>query len=165
MNGGSNGTITSTLYKDSKNIRSFEQGMEFQDFVVEQMNRWGFYIQLHSSRFYQFKRGESVQRCEIKLDNRCTETGRLSIEVQERTSIQSKWVPSGIYRDDNTVFYIQGNWARLFLFAKKTLIDYHQNTFGGEYEEGPATIRKFYLPISEAKDLAIIDIVAETVAA
>ena len=132
--------------------------MEFQDFVVEQMNGWGFYIQLHSSRLYQFDRGESVQRCEIKLDNWCTKTGRLSIEVQERTSMQSIWVDSGIYRNDNTVFYIQGNWTRFFLFSKKTLIDYHKTMKNGECEEVPPTIRKFYLPLPEAQDLAITDV-------
>lgn len=151
------GAITHALYKDSKNKRSFEQGMEFQDFVVEQMNKWGFYIQIHCSKKYQFDKGESVQRCEIKLDNRCTETGRLSIEVQERTSLNGAWVSSGIYREDNTVFYIQGNWCRFFVFAKKSLVDYHQRVRNGAYEQGPDTIRKFYLPLADAERLSIID--------
>ena len=89
-----NPAVNAVMYPNSKNANSFADGMEFQDFVVEQFNAWGLYIQLHSSKRYQFERGESVQRVEIKLDNRCTETGRLSIEVGERTSINGPWVSS-----------------------------------------------------------------------
>lgn len=145
--------VNAALYPDSKNGNSFADGLEFQDFVVEQFNKWGFYIQLHSSKLYQLTRGESVQRVEIKLDRRCTETGRLSIEVGERTALDRPWVSSGIYRDDNTAFYIQGNRERLYLFDRKVLIRIHQQMYGGRYEEAPRerpTIRKFYLPFDIA---------------
>src|SRR5688500_6780664 len=87
-------------YPNSKNGQSFEDGMEFQDLVVEQFKRRGFYMQLHASRQYQYQRGESVQMVEIKLGNRLLETGRLSIEDGERTAIDKPWVHCGIYRKD-----------------------------------------------------------------
>lgn len=153
-----NPEINAVMYPHSKNRNSFADGMEFQDFVVEQFNAWGLYIQLYSSKRYQFERGESVQRVEIKLDNRCVETGRLSIEVGERTSINKTWVQSGIYRSDNTCMYIQGNREILYLFDRKVLVRYHQQRENGLYQESPRdnpTVRKFYLPFALA-DLACI---------
>ena len=157
-NGQQIGAITLTAYPHSKNGQSFEQGMEFQDWVVEQLNKRGFYIQLHSSKRYQFDRGESVQMAEIKLDNRFLETGRLSIEIGERTAVGKLWVASGIYRSDNTVFYIQGNWSRIYLFDKRVLQRYHANELGGHYEESPRenpTVRKFYMQLQMADELCI----------
>jgi len=157
-NGQQLGAITKDAYPHSKNGRSFEQGMEFQDWVVEQFNKRGFYVQLYASKQYQFDRGESVQMVEIKLDNRFLETGRLSIEVGERTAVGKPWVQSGIYRRDNTIFYAQGNWSRIYLFDRKVLQRYHEHECGGRYEESPReapTVRKFYMPLSAANELSI----------
>ena len=158
LNGRQVGIITKEAYPHSKNGRSFEQGMEFQDWAVEQFNKRGIYIQLYASKRYQFDRGESVQAIEIKLDNRCLETGRLSIEVGERTAVGRPWVLSGIYRRDNTIFYAQGNWSRIYLFDRKVLQRYHERECGGRYEESPReapTVRKFYIPLSTADELSI----------
>lgn len=156
-----NPAVNEVMYPDSKNGNSFGDGLEFQDYVVEQFNKWGFYIQLHSSKLYQFTRGESVQRVEIKLDNRCTETRRLSIEVGERTALNRSWVSSGIYRDDNTAFYIQGNRRCIYLFDRKVLIRVHKKMHHGRYEESPRerpTVRKFYLPFGVADEICIAKI-------
>jgi hypothetical protein len=157
-NGQSGGQITTALYPHSKNGRSFEQGMEFQDWVVEQFNKRAFYVQLHASKRYQFERGESVQMVEIKLDNRFIDTGRLSIEVGERTAIDRPWVASGIYRNDNTVFYAQGNFDRVYLFDKRVLQRYHRDQCNSQFEESPRespTVRKFYMPLIVADELCI----------
>jgi len=157
-----NPAVNAVMYPNSKNANSFADGMEFQDFVVEQFNAWGLYIQLHSSKRYQFERGESVQRVEIKLDNRCTETGRLSIEVGERTSINGPWVSSGIYRNDNTCMYIQGNREVIYLFDRKVLVRYHQQREQGRWLESPRenpTVRKFYMPFDIADQACITKIV------
>lgn len=156
--------LNQVLYPQSKNPISFQQGLEFQDFVVEQFAKQGFYIQLHSSKKYQFERGESVQRCEIKLDNRCTETGRLSIEIAERTRTELGWTPSGIYRGDNTIFYVQGNQSLLFLFDKKVLRRYHSFKLKQAFEESPRetpTVRKFYMPFADAADYCIFSMAIE----
>lgn len=144
-------------YTDSKNKRSFADGMEFQDFVVEHFNSWGFYIQLHASRLYQFQRGESVQRTEIKLDKGCTKYGHLSIEVGERKNLSSVWVESGIYRDD-AIFYIQGNEDVLYLFLRRDLVKWHQEQEEGRFDEPLPTIRRFFLEIPDADKLCIAKI-------
>lgn len=148
--------VTKANYPDSKNGNAFHDGMEFQDWIVHEFGKIGFYIQLHASKRYQFDRGESVQRVEIKLDNRCTDTGRISIEVGERTALDKQWVKSGIYRNDNSIFYVVGNYQRAYLFDKRVLLRYHMEKRGGQYEEGPATIRKFYIPFAEADELCIV---------
>lgn len=162
MRGAMNPTINAVMYPDSKNDNSFADGLEFQDFVVEQFNKWGFYIQLHASKRYQFERGESVQRAEIKLDRRCIETGRLSIEVGERTGTARPWVTSGIYREDSTAFYIQGCYEVLYMFDKRVLQRYHRIAMKSRYYESPRenpTVRKFYLPFGVADQNCIIKLV------
>lgn len=157
-NGQQLGAITKEAYPHSKNGRAFEQGMEFQDWVVEQFNKRGLYVQLYASKQYQFDRGESVQMVEIKLDNRFLETGRLSIEIGERTAVGKPWVRSGIYRGDNTIFYAQGNWSRIYLFDRKVLQRYHTDVLEQRYEESPRdapTVRKFYMQLMKADDLCI----------
>lgn len=143
-------------YYDSKNKRSFADGMEFQDFVVSEFNKWGFYIQLHASRLYQFNKGESVQRVEIKLDRECVKYDHLSIEVQERKNNMGSWVNSGIYRKDETIFYIQGNTEVLYMFLRRDLVKWHKEKEGGAYDEPLSTIRRFFLEFPDADDLCIV---------
>jgi len=157
-----NPAVNTVMYPNSKNRNSFANGLEYQDFVVEKFNLWGLYIQLYTSKRYQLDRGESVQRIEIKLDNRCTETGRLSIEVAERTALDRPWVWSGIYRSDNTCMYIQGNWEVIYLFDRRVLVQYHKQHELGQCQESPRenpTVRKFYLPLHIADQICIAVIV------
>lgn len=150
-----NPAVNALMYPDSHNGNSFADGIEFQDFVVEQFNAWGFYIQLYTSKRYQFNKGESVQRAEIKLDNRCTDFQRLSIEVQERTSKSGAWVQSGIYRNDNSVFYIQGNRSVLYLLDKRFLQRWFEHKLKRQYDEKHGTIRTFYMPFETADKYCI----------
>jgi hypothetical protein len=149
------GQFTAKHYPDSKNKDAHEEGMRFQDYVVEQLSRrYGFIIQLYASRHYQFNHGENVQRAEIKLDRRCLETRRLSIEVEERTALDKPWVPSGIYSSARPIFYIHGNFDKFFVFDRKWLQRYHQQKLGGSVDEKP-TVKTFYLPLAVAEEHSI----------
>lgn len=162
-NGNGNGhdrtVAVQTRYKDSKNKNSFADGLEFQDFIIESVARaCGFIIQQYASKYYQIKRGESIQRCEIKLDNLCTRTGRLSIEVSEKTNAdQDDYMPSGIFSPTQPLFYIQGNRERSYLFATKDLVTYSINA---EYHQ-ERTITAFYMPFDDADKLCIICLTPE----
>lgn len=139
------------IYPDAKTPTSFSDGMEFQDFVCDVLGNEGFVLQNYVSKKWQFDKGENRQGFEIKLDNRCTETGRLSIEIAEKSRVSnSAWMKSGIYRDDNSWLYVQGNYNVLFVFAKNWLLRYHQEKKPEEHESC-GTVRKFYLPISTAE--------------
>ena len=142
------------IYPDAKTPTSFSDGMEFQDFVVDILAEDGIVLQNYVSKKWQFEKGENRQGFEIKLDNRCTETGRLSIEIAEKSrSSNSEWVNSGIYRDDNSWLYVQGNYRVLFAFAKNWLVRFHQAKKPAEHESG-GTVRKFYLPLNIAETAA-----------
>lgn len=132
---------------------AYEVGMEYQDFVLHQMStRYGISIVTYSSRAYQIGHGESVGGAEVKLDDRCTDTKRLSIEVAEKTRCDPAlpWVPSGILRDDNSWMYIQGNRKIIFVFMKNWLVRYYRDK-APKIEEYNGTLRRFYLPFEAAR--------------
>jgi len=137
-------------YKDS-----FEIGNEFQDFVCIEMAKDGIILQNINSKKFQFETGENLQGFEIKYDSRCTgdnnteATGRLSIEIMEKSKSENyNYVNSGIYRGDNAWIYIQGNYMMFWVFSIKHLRLMHQV---GKYKEAEMpTIKKFYIPIEDA---------------
>jgi len=134
---------------------SFEVGNEFQDFVCIELAKQGIILQNINSKKFQFNVGENLQGFEIKYDARCTgdrgttATNQLSIETAEKTKAENaKFIPSGIYRNDNSWLYIQGNFKTFWIFSKKLLILLHRS---GRYKEHELpTIKKFYLPMEDA---------------
>jgi hypothetical protein len=144
------------VYPDAKSKTSFQDGLEFQDFVCTQLALYGIILQNLSSKKYQYEVGENLQGFEIKLDERCTDSGRLSIEVAEKTKDDPErdWTPSGICRNDNSWLYIQGNRQILFVFGKNWLLRYWQEKHPQIVENRP-TIRTFFLPFNTAKKGAV----------
>lgn len=137
-------------YKDS-----FEVGNKFQDFVCIELAKDNIILQNINSKKFQFETGENLQGFEIKYDGRCTgdnetiATNRLSIEIGEKTNKNNvDYIPSGIYRSDNTWLYIQGNYNAFWIFSLKLLKQLHQSNRYEEKEE--PTLRAFYLPIEDA---------------
>ena len=147
-------TKSPPIYPNSKDRHSFESGLDFQDFVATKLHdNLGITITNYSSMKWQFTTGENRQGIEIKLDRTCTNTNRLSIEIAEKSkAINPLFVPSGIYRNDNSWLYIQGTWRIIFVFAKSLLIGLHKSGKYGEHEE--PTIKAFFLPFDDAKKYA-----------
>ena len=135
-------------YPDSRNCKSADQGTEFQDLVVEKCSRhFNLHIQCYSSERYQRTKGESVDGTEIKRDNHCTRTGRLSIEIAEKTHERLLyWIPSGIDSATMSRVYIQGNTTRFWVFESDTLRNYWVIE-DPEIHENTPTIRSFYITI------------------
>ena len=150
------GLFTQERYPDSRNPRSVQDGLEFQDHCMGWLlSSMGILLQVNTSTRYQLEQGESRQQVEIKLDRRCTETGHLSIEIAERSAVKvAVWTPSGIYSKTMPVFYAQGNYTVLYLFNTKDLLDFHRGRLHGAYYE-LETIRKFHLPLRDAEQLCI----------
>lgn len=142
-------------YPDAKRPDMLGEGIEYQDFVCAELAKRHIVLQNLTSKKYQYEIGENLQGFEIKLDRRCTDTERLSIEIAEKSAAANRdYIPSGIYRNDNAWLYLQGNYEILFVFARNFLVNLHKS---GRYEvaEMP-TIRKFYLPFSDAKKYAAL---------
>jgi len=114
----------------------------------------GIILQNYSSKKYQYEKGENRQGWEIKFDSWCTKSGRLSIEVAEKTANDSPWVSSGVYSNDGSWIYVQGNLECFWIFLKSFLRNLYWCTNGkGEprYErKEETTIKTFYLPIEDA---------------
>lgn len=145
------------LYRDAPRQSVFQDGLEFQDFVCESLSKYGIILQNLASRKYQYTVGENLQGFEIKLDQRCTETNRLSIEVAERSRNDSSltWSDSGIMRKDNSWLYIQGNRKILFIFTKVGLVAWYRMRVRPEdVSEKYGTIKTFYLPMEIARERA-----------
>lgn len=139
-----------TIYPHATVKNSLERGLEFQDFVCIELAKRSIILQNISSKKYQFDVGENLQGFEIKLDQRCTETERLSIEVAEKSSRDVLvWTPSGILRQDNSIMYIQGNYDRFWVFMKNWLVRYHDQ-IKPPIEQFNGTIKRFFLPEEEA---------------
>lgn len=142
-----------TRYPLYQNNSSIARGEEFQDLVMMELRQKGIFIQTFTSRKYQFGMGENPQGVEIKLDARCLETGQLSIEIAEKSGpALLQYTASGIYRSDNTWLYVQGNDQTFFAFQRNILCLLHKTKKYREHEL--STIRKFYLPLSDAHKYA-----------
>jgi len=146
--------------KNSGHKNSFEIGSEFQDFVCMELAKQNIILQNINSKKFQYETGENLQGFEIKYDSRCTgdngtaPTNRLSIEIAEKTKAEnSRYVPSGIYRGDNTWIYIQGNYMAFWIFSVKHLRLLYET---GRYPaEKLPTIEKYYLDIKHADKYCI----------
>jgi hypothetical protein len=151
---------------ETQEDKDFQKGQEFQDFCMMQLRDFGIYIQFYGSRKNQYNIGESCNHIEVKLDEPCSKTHRLSIEIAERKRREgggfNEWVKSGIYRNDNSIWYLQGNYDYLALFEKRILVQYHKQQKRKYHCEkyfpiddpDLATGRAFYVNFSMAAQIA-----------
>jgi len=135
-------------YPNAKRPGLYNEGMEFEDFCRERCLEIGLVLNRYSSRKYQFEKGDG-KIDEIKLDNRFTDTRRLSIEIAEKSrEVNPYYVPSGIYAKSNFWLYIQGNYDLIFVFSRKTLQRLHKEGLYREHQK--PTIISYYLPVADA---------------
>ena len=99
-----------------------ETGLQFQDFVARELCQRGIVIVGHASLRHQLSHGENMLGAEIKRDGHFRETGNLYIEVAEKAHPDNDvFVPSGIFRDDNSWLLIIGDEETLYIFSTKYL--------------------------------------------
>lgn len=147
-------------YPDSRNINSIEDGLAFEQHVKNILsNIYGWNVTLCGNNIQdQYTYGDTYNGIEIKLDERCTDFARLSIEVKERTSVKYNWVDSGIFSSNNSKWYAQGNFKRFWIFGRKSLQAYYKKYIenGGKcIDYNPNTIKKFYIPFSTIREIHI----------
>jgi len=144
------------LYPDSKHGDALALGESYQDFVAAVLEKQlGITLHYYHTKSQQYGIGESEEGYEVKLDLPCTETGRLSIEVGEKTRADLPcFTPSGIMRQDNTIWYVQGNRVRIWVFRKAMLRYVFRRDTYPVISDRPPTIQKFYLPVGIAEVLA-----------
>jgi hypothetical protein len=101
----------------------FNKGIEYQNFVTSVLDvELGIVLENYSSAEDQLEIGENKQGIEIKFDDRYKDTGNLYIEVAEKSNkSNTNFMPSGIYRKDNSWVYLIGDYTTIFFFSKKLL--------------------------------------------
>lgn len=138
------------IYPDAQIANPLEKGLAFQDFVCIELAKHHIILQNISSKKYQYEVGENLQGFEIKLDNNCTKTNRLSIEIAEKTCREDPcWTHSGILRKDNSFMYFQGNYEAFWMFSKNWLIRWLKFK-EPKIKDYNGTLQSFYLPIEVA---------------
>ena len=110
------------LYNNGHYKEKLEEGLQFQDFATRELYQRGIVIVGYSSRHYQNKCGENMLGAEIKRDGNFRKTGNLYIETAEKSHPDNKnYVPSGIFRKDNSWLFVIGDEETLYIFATKYL--------------------------------------------
>lgn len=136
-------------------------GLQYQDFVVDQLYKCGLPIVSYSSKKYQCLVGENKPGFEIKFDRRFRDTGNFYIETAEKSNPnRSEFVKSGIYRDDNTWLYIIGDYEDIFIFSKKQLKTLHEHGNLHIKKRQIATSQGFTMPVEYAKKFLLIKHIA-----
>ncbi len=130
-----------------------ESGGQFQDFVAIQFAKIGIPITNFSSKKYQMAHGENLQGYEIKNDEMFRSTGNIYIETWERNEGMrdngAEYLKSGIFRNDNTKFYVIGDIGGVWLMQKKVL-----QAMSKKYhpiENRMKTSKGFLLPVNDAE--------------
>jgi hypothetical protein len=95
-------------------------GNEFQDFVTIMLNKQGISVMQLVSKKYQYEVGETVSRHEIKHDLLFRKTCNLLIETHELDK-NNEYYPSGILRNDNSIFYVIGDYHTIYLLNRHAL--------------------------------------------
>lgn len=145
--------MTTADYPDApQGADTRQEGEKFQEFIRQLLNPWGLTMFHFSDKWSQYNIGENPQGCEVKLDKRCTDTQRLSIEIREKTRASNQqWRESGILRADNSWLYVQGNYHIVFVFAKTWLqLYYEKKITSSDIKESHGTVQKFYIPLHVA---------------
>ncbi len=126
-----------------------QQGLEYQDFISDQLG-----LSFYSSKKYQNEIGENKFGLEIKFDNVLEKTNNLYIETEEKSnSDNNNFVPSGIYREDNSCLYLIGNYKSAYLFSKRSLKKY-LDKYKFKQTEIP-TSKGVLIPVYLAEELSI----------
>lgn len=144
---------TTQYYKDK-----LVEGQRYENFV---MSRWpevypNRKLTIRDSKYAQLE-GETEEGVEIKYDGRMEDTGRVYIEMQEKTHIDNEnYILSGIYRNDNSKLFLIGNMTQWFLFSKEKLVWLDRLDPPFLYRPKPTgTSIGFCIPIENAKHLCL----------
>lgn len=144
---------------DMKEYKSYEEnkmlGGDYEDFIRSVLKeRYNYTLHPYTTEEGQYKYGENKEGIEIKNDLIMERTRRIWIEVAEKTNKDNlEFVPSGIYRGDNSRRYLIGNYQEIYIFKIEVLRQAYQN---GDYYmlKANPTSKGFLLTIEQAERLA-----------
>lgn len=129
---------------------------EYQDFVCVELMKLGIALNnIQSTKFQE--QGENLFGMEIKYSNDIARKKVVYIETAEKSNPDNAdYVPSGIYRSDNTWLYAVGDYAQMFIFSVTLLriidraIDAGSFAACSRYENGHGTSLAYLMPLQVA---------------
>lgn len=141
-----------TEYKNGYYNDKLQIGLEFQDVVTKALYQRGIVVIGFASRKFQNAEGENLLGAEIKRDDKFRETGNLYIEVAEKSHPENiNFVPSGIYRKDNSWLFVIGDEKTIYIFSTKYL-----RLLEHKYKHvDKPTSKGFLMPLAEAEKYCI----------
>lgn len=133
-----------------------QKGIEYQDFICEQLHLKGIVLQNMQSRKYQYKR-ENLLGLEIKYDDIMSKTRRVYIETAEKAKPRGgEYVEAGIYRKDESWMYGIGNYEVFYIFDKKGLQRLDKANPAWLFRPNPTpTSKGFCVPLDKATQMAM----------
>lgn len=117
-------TLTEAVerYDNGYYAEKLEQGLVFQDVITRALYQRGIVIVGYSSRRFQNAEGENMLGAEIKRDGNFRETGNLYLEIAEKANPKNRnFIPSGIFRNDNSWLFVIGDEQTVWVFSTKYL--------------------------------------------
>ncbi|MBK6585411.1 MAG: hypothetical protein IPG20_21555 [Gammaproteobacteria bacterium] len=148
-------------YANGYYAEKLEQGLVFQDVVTRALYQRGIVVVGYASRKFQIKEGENLLGAEIKRDGGFRKTGNLYIEVAEKSHPNNPtFIPSGIFRQDNSWLFVIGDEQTIWMFSTKYLRLLHDKREWREVEKTTSIGR--LMPLGDADRYCIrrIDIEA-----
>lgn len=113
-------------------------------------------LNFYDTKVDQYNIGESKEGVEIKFNSGIDEYGSLYFEIGENRP-GAPTVTSGIYRADNTVYWICGDKKIVFLFLKDDLREiYEKKLYLKESQCGLGTSVGYLLTVNQCKKHSII---------
>ena len=102
------------------------------EIYIDCVFKWrGLDIGLYYGRDQQYG-GENAAGIEIKRDMRLRETGNLYIEYAEKHDPRSsQWVPSGILKNDNSRFFLLGDFGQFYVLRRDDLLSLYRDLEAG----------------------------------
>lgn len=132
-----------------------EEGHEFQDLVNEYMIRNHHLPIIYFTSYKRQYKGESFNGIEIKYDKRSLTTDNLFILTRIRNST-NKWQESGLYKSDNTTWFIIGNHKEAWMISKHILLQVVKGCHEVEVNQGQT--QGYLLPKKMADKIRCIKI-------
>ena len=152
-----NWEVLGMTYPDSKHADSFALGVQYQNKISDMVRKlYGINLHIYPDKQRQISIGEDNEGYEIKLDANIKHSKRISIETAEKSrESRREFYPSGIFRKDNTNYYIQGFDDFAWIFYKDDIRRYYKQNNPEIINDNPPTIEKFYISLKDANDLCI----------
>lgn len=105
--------------------KQLQKSQEFEDFLEQLFkDKYGIDLEPFVTSEGQYYKGENNKGIEIKNDMMYKKTGNLYFEYAEKSKGENYiFIKSGILKDDNSKYFLIGDYDKFWIFRKKRLVE------------------------------------------